>query len=87
MRTKVSGRLKWTSSNGKIAVVDDEGNVTILKEGTVTITATTENGISRSVTINGTADPDSKPIQNSRADRDKRTVKVSGADCNGNIYR
>ena len=75
---KVSGRLKWTSSNEKIAVVDDEGNVTILKEGTVTITATTENGISRSVTINGTADPDKKPIQNSRADRDKRTVKVSG---------
>ena len=75
---KVSGRLKWTSSNEKIAVVDDEGNVTILKEGTVTITATTENGISRSVTINGTADPDKKPIQNSRADRNKRTVKVSG---------
>lgn len=75
---KVSGRLKWTSSDKDIAVVDDEGNVTILKEGTVTITATTENGISRSVTINGTADPEKKPAESSKSGERRHTVKVSG---------
>ncbi len=34
----------WTSSDDTIATVDDNGNVTALKEGTATITATTNDG-------------------------------------------
>ena len=48
---KVSGKLKWKSSNPSVAKVSANGVVTILKAGTVTITATTPNGISKSVTI------------------------------------
>lgn len=36
--------IKWTSSNNTIATVTKEGIITALKEGTVTITATTEDG-------------------------------------------
>ncbi|MBE5906758.1 MAG: hypothetical protein E7277_08250 [Lachnospiraceae bacterium] len=35
---------KWTSSNKKIAKVSNDGNVTALKKGTVTITATLDDG-------------------------------------------
>ncbi len=55
----VNTDLTWTSSNPKIARVDKNGVVTILKAGKVTITATTSNGISKSVTINA-ADKKSK---------------------------
>lgn len=37
-------RVKWTSSNTKIATVDSKGNITGIKPGTVYITATTVNG-------------------------------------------
>ena len=36
--------IKWTSSNNDIAVVDENGFVTGISNGDVTITATTENG-------------------------------------------
>ncbi len=51
---KVNTKRKWTSSDPSVAKVDKNGLVTILKKGKVTITATTQNGISRSVTINAT---------------------------------
>ena len=37
--------VTWTSSNSKIAKVNAKGKITALKQGTVTITATTANGI------------------------------------------
>ena len=37
-------KLIWTSSDETIATVDENGNVKALKEGTVTITVTTEDG-------------------------------------------
>ncbi len=33
--------VEWTSSNGKVAIVDTEGNITAVKEGTASITAKT----------------------------------------------
>ena len=37
-------KVIWTSSNGSVAIVDELGNVRGIKAGTVTITATTEDG-------------------------------------------
>ena len=37
-------KLIWTSSDESIATVDENGNIKALKEGTVTITVTTEDG-------------------------------------------
>ena len=54
------GKLRWKSSDPSVATVDSEGNVTILKAGKVTITVTAENGMSASVTINGTGEPKKK---------------------------
>jgi len=39
-----SAEVKWSSSSKKIAVVDENGVVTPVKEGTATITVKTENG-------------------------------------------
>ena len=36
--------MTWTSSNKKIAEIDENGNVTLLKKGTVTIKATANDG-------------------------------------------
>lgn len=43
--------LTWSSSNPAVATVDNNGNVEILKTGTVSITATANNGVSATCVI------------------------------------
>lgn len=43
--------LTWTSSDNNSATVDSDGNVTVLKNNKVTITATASNGVSASLEI------------------------------------
>lgn len=68
--TKALGKLTWSSSDPAIASVDQKGNVTILKEGTATITVKAENGMTASVTINGSgkaAENNREPAATTRA--------------------
>lgn len=51
---QLDGTLKWSSSNKDIATVDNNGVVTVKKEGKVKITAETKNGLKKTITINGT---------------------------------
>lgn len=44
-------RITWSSSDESIATVDDKGLVTGVSNGTVTITATTKNGINNSYEV------------------------------------
>lgn len=48
--------LTWSSSAPDIVSVSDDGTIKVLKEGTAVITATAPNGMTASVTINGTKD-------------------------------
>ena len=43
--------LTWTSSNTSVATIDNDGNITALAAGTSTITVTTENGLTDSITV------------------------------------
>lgn len=48
--------LTWISSDESIAEVDSDGEVTVHKQGTVTITAIAPDGTRASITINGIGD-------------------------------
>lgn len=63
--------VTWASSDEDVAIVDETGYVTALAEGTVTITATTANGLTATCTITVTAD--GEPVQ------------PSGCNCGGSI--
>lgn len=43
--------VTWTSSNDSVATVDENGLITFVAEGTATITATTSNGLTATVTV------------------------------------
>ena len=53
--------VTWTSSDSKVATVDKNGKVKAVKEGKVTITATTLSGKTDSVTFNVYGGPDATP--------------------------
>ena len=53
--------VTWTSSDSKVASVDKNGKVKALKEGQVTITATTMSGKTDSLTFNVYGGPDATP--------------------------
>lgn len=68
--------LKWTSSDSSVAMVDDEGNVTGLKAGTVTITAEAiDNSGKKAVTIVSVGD---RIASTSISVIDKKLVMVPG---------
>jgi len=46
-----SGRVTWKSSNAKIASVDENGLVTAVKNGTVTLTATAQDGSNKRAAV------------------------------------
>lgn len=48
--------LTWISSDPSIAEVDSDGEVTVHRQGTVTITAVAPDGTKASITINGVGD-------------------------------
>lgn len=82
--------VKWTSSDEKVATVDANGNVTVLAEGAVKITATSAENDKATGSVEFTAvkagEP-SKPgedafakVKATYADADGKTVDVAGFD-------
>lgn len=59
--------LVWSSSDRKIASVDEHGMITVKKAGTVTITAAAPNGMTASVTINTIGSDEEKPAEEKTA--------------------
>lgn len=65
--TASSANVKWSSNNSNIAWVDERGVVTALEEGTTTIIAMTDNGLTAecTITISGVNDDQQEiPVEN-----------------------
>ena len=58
----IDKRIRWTSSDNKIATVDNKGKVTLLNVGKVTITGTLTSGASASYELN-VIDPEATVIK------------------------
>ena len=91
--------VTWTSSDSKVATVDKNGKVKAVKEGKVTITATTMSGKTDSVVLNvygapnatATPKPTQKPAQKPTATPKPQSGKIElvamqpeGVTVNGN---
>jgi len=76
--------LTWSSSAPDIVSVSDDGTIKVLKEGTAVITATAPNGMTASVTINGSKDGKGQGSGDTKNDKDgsgknkKDSKKVKG---------
>ena len=83
--------IKWTSSNNDIAVVDENGFVTGISNGDVTITATTANGKSTKATITVQTSPTSITLSTNKIVLEKYTnknyqLKATVRPTNANVY-
>lgn len=79
--------LTWKSNDTSIAVVDDNGIITIKKEGTVTITATAPNGMSASVTINASGDGETQEAGAAANKKDKKEKKEKKEKTQGIVVK
>lgn len=75
------GRVVWSSSDSSIVKVDQAGRITVLKDGTATITVTTSTGKTASIVINPKKEkaPETKP--NKEVDntyKNSETKNISG---------
>lgn len=85
-RVLIMDSVVWTSSDENVATVDNYGNVTGIGEGTVTITATSANGFSASVSLTF-ADDKVEPgdiTEPEEGDDDPGTEEVEPGENEGN---
>ena len=76
---KALGKLTWSSSDPAIAKVDQDGNVTILKRGEVTITVKAANGMTASVVLCGTGKPKHPDRDQAKATKTTTTTRAASA--------
>ena len=72
--------LTWLSSNTNVATVDQEGNVTAVKEGVATITVTTVNGRRAECKITVNKPSENIPIESVSLDKTTLTLEEQEAE-------
>ena len=80
-------KVIWSSSDSSVATVDANGHVTAVSNGTVIITATTEEGgktATTKVTVNIPSDSDSKNIDNNIGNNNNNSDGKSNGKANAN---
>lgn len=73
--------VKWSSSSGSVAIVDDSGNICALSEGTAVLTAEVD-GVSDSITVTVAEKPISVILYQSDTNGDRIKVDI----INGSLY-
>ncbi len=75
-----AGKLTWSSSDPSVVEVDQNGNITVLKNGTATITVTSSNGMSASVTIEGVGEPTTEAAKKTKKKKKKHKEKATAEE-------